>query len=203
MDVTVIVGTFGDEKWSDLAHERAIPSVPESIPVIHAHADTLQEARNIGLYQASTEWVCHLDADDELTPDYFDRMAEGSADVRAPSVRYIRGGIPYPPGMPQVWAHHHECHADCLPDGNWIVVGAVARTSLLRDIGGWRDFDWSEDWDVWLRCHLAGASIEAVPQAVYVAHVRPDSRNRAPAKAAKLAAHQAIYNANFPEGRAA
>lgn len=198
MDVTVLVGTFGDEQWSTLAEERAIPSVPAGVPVIHAHADTLQEARNKALFQAKTEWVCHLDADDELTPDYFEHMATGTADVRAPSVSYVRGGHAQPPGLPQVWAHHHQCTQECLPDGNWIIVGAVARTKLLHDIGGWRDFNWSEDWDVWLRCHLAGASIEAVPAAVYVAHVRADSRNRAPAQAEKLAAHHAIYNANFP-----
>lgn len=203
MDVTVIVGTFGDEKWAALAEERAIPSVPAGVPVIHTHAHTLRDARNAGLRKADTEWVCHLDADDELTPDYFDRMAEGTADVRAPSVQYVRNGLPYPPGMPQVWAHHHECSAECLPHGNWIVVGALARRQLLLGIGGWRDFNWSEDWDVWLRCHLAGASIEPMPQAVYIAHVRPDSRNRAPAKAEKLAAHEAIYRANFPDAEAA
>jgi hypothetical protein len=68
---------------------------------------------------------------------------------------------------------------------------------MIRDVGGWRDFAWSEDWDVWLRCWLAGATVEAVPAAVYRAHVRPDSRNRAPAREARLAAHQAIVAANF------
>lgn len=199
MDVTVIVGTFGDEHWSDLAQQRAIPSVPAGVPVIHCHADTLADARNMGLRQATSEWVCHLDADDELTPEYFQQMAVGRGDVRAPSVQYVHHNIPRAPGMPQVWAHTHACTQHCLPQGNWIIVGAVARRDLLLEVGGWRDFTWSEDWDLWLRCHLAGAVIEPVPAAVYVAHVRPDSRNRAPAHAEKLAVHDAIYRANFPE----
>jgi hypothetical protein len=42
----------------------------------------------------------------------------------------------------------------------------------------------------------AGATIEPIYGAVYRAHVRPDSRNRAPSREAKLAAHQAIARAN-------
>ena len=85
---------------------------------------------------------------------------------------------------------------ECLTAGNWLVVGAVARTQLLRDVGGWRDFDWSEDWDLWLRCHLHGASISAAPDAVYRAHVRPDSRNRGASKQTRQQAHRAIAAAN-------
>jgi hypothetical protein len=46
------------------------------------------------------------------------------------------------------------------PDGNWLVIGCVARTDLLREVGGFRDFPVYEDWDLWLRCWLAGATFE-------------------------------------------
>lgn len=197
MDVTVVVATYGDPSWEQLA-QRAIMSAEPMCPVVHVHAATLHDARNAGLAQVQTEWVCHLDADDELEPGYFERMAAGSADLRAPAVRYVRqDGRSRRPYVPRVAGHRHECSGACLPDGNWLVVGTIARTDLLREVGGWRDFDWSEDWDLWLRCHLAGATVEAIPDAVYRAHVRADSRNRAPSRAAKLAAHQAIYDANF------
>lgn len=197
-DVTVCVGTFGDESWIDLAKNRAIPSAERlGVNVVHVHADTLHDARNGALAQVSTEWVVHLDADDELEPEFFSEMASGTADVRAPSVRYVVRGRPGVSKMPTVSGHRHACTAECLPQGNWLVVGAMVRTELVRRVGGWRDFPWSEDWDLWLRCHLAGASIEAIPAAVYRAHSRPDSRNRAPEHAAKVAAHRAIYEANF------
>lgn len=197
MDVTVVVGTFGDPSWVDLARSRAIPSAEAlGVPVIHHHADTLHDARNAGLNEVTTEWVCHLDADDELEAGYFDAMATGTADLRAPSVRYVRNSNTSRPLMPKVAGHTHQCTASCLVDGNWLVVGAVGRADLMRSVGGWRDFTWSEDWDLWLRCHLAGATIEAVPQAVYRAHVRLDSRNRAPSQEAKLEAHRAIAAAN-------
>jgi hypothetical protein len=68
---------------------------------------------------------------------------------------------------------------------------------MLRDVGGWRDWPFYEDWDLFLRCWRAGASVEAIPEAVYIAHVRFDSRNRAPSSAEKAAVHNAIYAANF------
>jgi GT2 family glycosyltransferase len=98
--------------------------------------------------------------------------------------------------MPAVAGHTHQCVAECLVDGNWLVVGSLVRADLVRKVGGWRDFDWSEDWDLWLRCHLAGASFEAIPEAVYRAHVRPDSRNRGASREKRLAAHKAIASAN-------
>lgn len=197
MDVTVAVATFGGDSWRQLAAQRAIPSAEAlGVPVVYAHRDTLHDARNAALDMVETEWVCHLDADDELEAGYFTAMATGTADVRAPSVVYVVDGIPKPPWMPRVAGHSHRCRAECLVDGNWLVVGSVARSEMLRSVGGWRDFDWSEDWDLWLRCHLAGATFQAIRPAIYRAHARPDSRNRGADRETKLAVHRAILEAN-------
>lgn len=192
----------GYSSWPDLARRRAIPSARAlGVPVVHGHGPTLHEARNRAVALVETEWVVHLDADDELEAGYVDAMAAGTADVRAPAVRYVRDdgrpGRRLPePGMPSVWAHEHQCEAGCLAFGNWLVVGALVRTEMVRAVGGWRDFPWSEDWDLWVRCWQAGATFEALPAAVYRAHVRRGSRNRAPGHAAKLDAHRAIARAN-------
>ena len=197
MDVTVAVATFGDQSWVDLASERAVPSASAlNVPVVHVHGNTLHEARNTALDVVATEWVVWLDADDELEAGYFDALAAGTADLRAPSVSYVRNGRPAPPRTPRVSGHRHDCTAECLQWGNWLVIGTAARADMVRDVGGWRDFPWSEDWDLWVRCWQAGATIEAVPRAVYRAHVRHDSRNRAPAHAEKMEAHRMIARAN-------
>lgn len=197
MDVTVAVATFGGQEWIDLANHRAIPSARAlGVPVVHHHDTTLHDARNGALAKVDTEWVVHLDADDELVPGYVTAMAAASADVRVPALQQQRNGHQGSPVMPQVWSHTHACEAGCLPYGNWIVVGAAVRAQMVRDVGGWRDFEWSEDWDLWLRCHLARATFEAVPDAVYRAHVRPGSRNRALSNAQALEVHRAIARAN-------
>lgn len=195
MDVTVLVATYGDDAWIELARTRAIPSVTDA-PVVHHHGLTLHDARNSALEAAATEWVCFLDADDELEPDYFDAMARGTADLRAPAVRYVTSTSRPQARVPRVAGHVHACTADCLEWGNWLVIGTLARADLLRTVGGFRDYPWSEDWDLWVRCWHAGATIEAVPAAVYRAHVRRDSRNRAPDRQFKHAAHRAIAAAN-------
>jgi hypothetical protein len=180
----------------ELANKRAIPSAQQQgVPVVHVHADTLHDARNLALARVDTEWVIHLDADDELEPGYVDHMATGRADVRAPAVRYVRAQGRGRPALPKVAGHRHVCDQDCLTQGNWLVIGSCARTKVLQS-NGWRDFPWSEDWDMWLRLYLAGYTFEAIPQAVYRAHVNPRSRNRAASAAAKLAAHRAIEKAN-------
>lgn len=197
MDVTACCGTFGDKAWVQLAMTRAIPSANRlGVPVVHCHAGTLHEARNGALEQVTSEWLFFVDADDEVEHGFLTQMATGSADVRAPAVRYVRGGRAQLPGMPRVAGHTHACTAACLTQGNWLVIGALVRTELVRAVGGFRDFEWSEDWDLWLRCHLAGASFEAIPSAIYRAHVRPDSRNRSASRATRLAAHHAIAAAN-------
>lgn len=197
MDVTIVVATFGGDEWPALAAERAVPSAEaQGVPVVAFHGDTLHGARNGALERVDTEWVVYLDADDELRPGFVDAMAAGSADVRAPAVSYVRGGRPRSPWVPMVAGHTTPCDADCLMDGNWLVVGSLVRAEMIREVGGWRDFIWSEDWDLWLRCHLAGATFEAVPDAVYVAHVRPDSRNRVADRDTRLRVHREILEAN-------
>ena len=196
MDVTIAIGTFGDHQWIDLARERAIPSAEAEAPVVHVHAGTLHDARNQALEHVGTEWVIHLDADDELEPGYVAAMAAGTADVRGPIAHYIDGPRTRH-WQPRVYGHQHDCTAECLRHGNWLLIGSAVRTDLLRRAGGWRDFPWSEDWDTWIRCWKAGATFELIPKAVYRAHVRHDSRNRGATREAKLAAHRAIYAANF------
>lgn len=196
-DVTVVIPSYGGRSWYDRSFERARPSaLAHDVPVVNVHGETLHGARNLGLELVETEYVCFLDADDELEPGFFTEIASADADIRVPAVRYMRNDVDQGVVMPRVAGHVHECADVCLADGNWIVVGAVARTELVRAVGGWRDFPMFEDYDLWLRCWQEGASIVPVPSAVYRAHVRADSRNRAPSQRLKRDAHKAICRAN-------
>lgn len=199
LDITVVIGTYGDEQYRRWARDRAVPSVPESVPVIHIHGESLAQGRNEGLSCVESEWVCFLDADDELTPGYFDAMATGTADLRGPSVEYTQGDTPQRAYVPKVAGHRHDCTGECLPQGNWLVIGSVVRTELIRSIGGFREFEVYEDWDAWLRCWVAGATVEAIPAAVYRAYVRRDSRNRGPSIESRNAVHHQIIESIYGE----
>jgi glycosyltransferase involved in cell wall biosynthesis len=200
--VTICVATFGDLTWQDTADRVAIPSAEEfGVPVVAVHGASIHAARNACLAQVQTEHVIFLDADDELEPGYLQAMTgTQDADVRVPYVRYVADPTRIlNPVMPRVVGHRHACVPACLPCGNWIVIGAQVRTQLLRDIGGWRDFGW-EDWDLWLRCHLAGARFTIATGAVYRANVRPGSRGRYSA-AESLRHHEAVARANGFDAR--
>lgn len=198
MDVSIVVATFGDPEWERLARVRAVPTAQACGVAVHqVHGDTLHGARNAGLDQVTTEWVIFLDADDQLEPGYVPEMLDATADVRVPQVRYMyRNPRPARLTVPRVAGHAHQCQAACLPEGNWCVVGSMVRADLVRQVGGWRDFRWSEDWDLWLRCYLAGATFAVAPHAVYRAFTRPDSRNRSLNTHQRLMTHREIERAN-------
>lgn len=193
MDVTVVVGTYGDERWPTLARARAIPAAEHQAPVIHVHLDTLAKARNEGARQAETEWLCFCDADDELTPGYFEAMAKGQADLRGPTVEYVE-----PNGQTRriLWP---SCALDS--GNNFLPIGTLIRRKLFLDVGGFCEWPIYEDWCLWQRCWSAGATIEQIPDAIYRAYVAADGRNERLSQAEREHWRAEIMRHNFP-GRA-
>ena len=203
MDVSVIIGTFGDPEWQQLADRAAASAEDQADEVICVHGDTLAQARNEGLRMAGGEYVIHLDADDTLEPGYVGHLLTGTADLRAPAVRYVtETGHARSAHVPKVAGHTHDCTGDCLPFGNWLVVGTMVRAQLLKDVGGWEEWPIYEDWAAFARCWVAGGTVEAIPAAVYRATWRPGSRNRAPDHRFKDRVHHEIAAAVFPEAPA-
>lgn len=176
MDITICVATFGNYKWKLLAQERALPSAYSfAVPVIYVHGEALHEARNACLEQVETEFIVYCDADDELAPGFFEYMDKVDGDLRPPSVNHINERVTF---MPKVVGHDHTCVADCLEFGNWLVVGTVARTELLKEVGGWKEWETFEDWDLWMRCWIVGATVTPVPKAIYRAYSTAQGRCR-------------------------
>lgn len=200
IDCSIIVSTFGSYRWQLLAQERAIPNAKSfGVPVIYNHATTLHEARNKGLYEATTEFVCHLDADDELAPGFFEHMSKVDGDLRPPSVNHVHERVTF---MPKVigrnGVHKHICVADCLAEGNWLVVGTVARTELLKQVGGWKEWGTFEDFDLWQRAWVAGATVTAVPEAVYRAYSTAQGRCKNLPVAESTKIQRMICETNLP-----
>lgn len=199
--ISVVIGTYGSDEWRDLAYSRAVPSVLASAPdteIIPVHGQTLAQARNEGARQASTDWLCFLDADDELAPRYLAAMRNaiysapvGEPILFTPRIEYVHGRKRYRPRFqPQV----------PIEDGNWLVIGTVVPTRLFREIGGFEEFPFYEDWALFARMQKAGATVERVADAVYVAHRRAGSRNHpAGGRREKLRVHDLIRRAVFPE----
>ena len=167
----VIVATFGEELWAELAQRRAIPSALAELPgeLIVEHGDSLHGARNAGAARATLPWLCFLDADDELEPGYLEAMRGHSGDLLAPSVRFVEDGAPEPAPV--------SLAGRDIRRTNPCVIGTLVRRSLFVDADGfWQERAW-EDWSLFRRCWLLGGIIEHVPAATYRAYVDPSGRN--------------------------
>jgi GT2 family glycosyltransferase len=193
LNVSVLVATFGDDLWKERA-ERAVASAREqtdNVAHLHAHMGmTLAETRNALGRVASGDWLCFLDADDELEPGYLDAMEaanngwvypklengweSGVPPLLVPKVRRVKPFVAESPAIPNKggWPQVNEC-----------VIGTLVSRPLFGRVGGFRDrtddgtvIDLYEDWDLWLRCHDAGAEL-VYTDAVYREHVNPSGRN--------------------------
>lgn len=172
-DVTVIVPVFGDHaRWLPVAERAVFSAIAQTAPperVFLSMAADLCTARNGPAEWARTEWLCFLDADDELDVGYVEAMLAGEGDLRQPATLGVVDGVE--DAAPVVIPTRP------LLDANYIVIGAFIRTALFWEVGGFRHLPAYEDWDLWIRAWLAGAAITCVPEAVYRVHVSPTGRN--------------------------
>jgi GT2 family glycosyltransferase len=173
-DLTILICCHGDERWRDLAYARAYPSASEQALTLVTYEPeaTLAQVRNAAAEEAETNWLCFLDADDELDFGYVDAMKRHAHQeaLLAPAVKYVDP--------------RRETAAAGLPnaggDMRWVnrcVIGTLIPREAFRAQGGFREWPCYEDWDLFLGAHLAGLPLQYVPDAVYKAHVSRASRN--------------------------
>ena len=167
--VTVVIGTFGSDEWSRWGEDLAATTkFTQQCPVIHVHGKTLAEARNKGAALVETEWIVFLDADDALEEDYVDVLADGDGDLRAPRLFFLEHGK-------DPWEPFDLTKRD-IEVGNPCVIGTMIRKSMFDEVGGFQEWEAWEDYALFHRCHLIGASI-VHHDAIYLAMNNPYSRN--------------------------
>lgn len=187
MNTAILICTYGDPAWEELAMSRAHPSTigQGALEVICHHEDsgTLASARNAAVQATDADWLAFLDSDDELAPGYLQAMMSGAHDVGlwlpedwerspallAPALQRIEHGRASRPAIPNAgkWPATNEC-----------VIGTLVPRELFLQVGGFREraadgtpLTMYEDWDAFLRMYDAGARLVHVPGAVYREHV--------------------------------
>lgn len=181
MTISVIVATYGDTQWAELATERAFPSalgqVAHEVIFHHEEDGTVATSRNAAAEQASGEHLIYVDADDELAPGYVGAMKRaleqnpGGRVLLTPAVSTVRQG-----GAASTPSFFREVP---LRQANWLVIGTLIHRDLFREVGGFPEYPHGfEDWALWSKAVRVGATIVKVPDAVYRYWANPNSAHR-------------------------
>jgi glycosyltransferase involved in cell wall biosynthesis len=150
----------------------------------------LVAALNTGLARARSPLLARMDADDVALSERLRLQAERlerdpTVDILGCRVR-LGGplGAAAPGGMGAYvdWLNGLLDHESMLRDR--LVEAPVAhpsiamRTETLRGLGGWRDFDGPEDYDLWLRAFEVGLRFAKLPETLLVWNDSPGRLTR-------------------------
>ena len=132
--------------------------------------------RNAALKGVTSPWVAFLDSDDTMDPEHLERLAahaeKTGADLVYPWFRVDGYTDPWP------WRYGMEFDPAALQRSNFIPVAVLARTDLVREVGGFvADPKFAppaqcDEWGLWLRMLDAGARFAHLPERTWtwVAH---------------------------------
>jgi glycosyltransferase involved in cell wall biosynthesis len=146
-------------------------------------------ARNAGIERAAGEYVCLLDSDDLWLPDYLHVMraaldadpAAGLAytdawrlnDVTRRVFRRTTMHMYQPPERPP---RERDALLLALLERNFVFTSATIRRSVLDEVGGFKMFTRSEDYELWLRIAASGAPFVNSGKVLAIYRHRPGSR---------------------------
>lgn len=202
---SIIIATYGEDEWAKLALDRAAPSAliqEAQVIIMHEPGLSIAQVRNKAADKAIGDWLCFLDADDELGAGYLGAMERALEQERGvdeapllltPAVSYVHKGRPRPPMFHPIGDFR---------DDNYIVVGTLVQRDLFFKVGGFGDYPHGfEDWSLWAKCWKAGARVVQVKRAIYYAHVNSKSKHRQGWKDRnwQVATHQRVRSELFPE----
>jgi glycosyltransferase involved in cell wall biosynthesis len=175
-DIEVIVVDDGsDDEFTRVALAEWERS---GLTVIRQANSGLAAARNAGVARARSEYVCCLDADDRLAPDFMRRsiaLLQQDSQVGFVNVamQWFDERDDLIPAFPCV-----------VPDmlvQNRAVVGSLFRRSAWESIGGYYggfSVAGVEDWDFWIRLLVAGYRAAVVEEPLYEYRVRAGSMSQ-------------------------
>ena len=206
--IGIVVATYGSDAWYQKARLRAVPSadgqqfrteegwfIPR-VTQIHLPNGSLADARNAAARNIAPfcDYLIFLDGDDELAPGYVKAMVGAMklnpGALYVPAVQYVtKGGAARPPKFFPEQDHR---------DGNWLIIGTMVPVQAFYEAGGFEEYGMYEDWALFARMQDAGYGPQKVPDAVYVAHRTPRSRNEGHPKE-RLYWHQKIGADLWPD----
>jgi glycosyltransferase involved in cell wall biosynthesis len=139
----------------------------------------LVAALNLGLAEARAELIARMDADDVARPRRLERQMERLREEPTTSIVGCRVALETPEGQANrgmkdyvSWLNRLLDHESIVRD-LWVESplphpSVTVRASTLRALGGYREFDGPEDYDLWLRARAMGLRFGKVPEELLV-----------------------------------
>jgi glycosyltransferase involved in cell wall biosynthesis len=136
----------------------------------------LVAALNLALSAARGTLVARMDADDVARPRRLEAQARRLRDDPGIDVLGCRVAIGALPGREPgggmrayvEWVNglldHDAIARDRFVESPLVHPSVAMRTAALRGLGGWREFDGPEDYDLWLRAFDAGLRFAKLPE---------------------------------------
>ena len=171
MDLTVFTPSLPSRRemllgaMASVAAQTFPPAGGHHVEVDHARAGVVAVANRLA-EQVDTEWLMLLDDDDLLDPNHCATLAT----VEDADIVYTWTRVTGRPGFDP----NATFDADALRAANYIPGGCAAiRTSLWRELGGYRPGHDPEDWDFWLRALDVGARFVCIPKITWTYRFGP------------------------------
>jgi glycosyltransferase involved in cell wall biosynthesis len=158
----------------DSIHAQTRPVDGASVYVDHQHIGAAA-ARNRALAAVDTEYSAFLDDDDEWRPEHILTLVKGAAETGADVVYPWFDVVSSRAFDPWPGVFGRPFDPDDLRQRNYIPVTVLARTELVRDVGGFEPYgDQQEsacdDWGLWRKLLAAGARFHHAPARTWLWH---------------------------------
>jgi glycosyltransferase involved in cell wall biosynthesis len=145
-------------------------------------------ALNAGIAAATGEFVARMDADDECDPE---RLAKQVAFLQAnPAIGVVGSRVEFggDPAKAAGYALHvewvnslltpEEIHLNRFIESPFAHPSVMFRRALVHEQGGYREGDFPEDYELWLRWMDAGIAMAKLPDTLVTWHDLPDRASR-------------------------
>lgn len=215
LDTYEVVAIDDGSTDSSAALMRAKAREDPRIRVLANDGRGLVAALNQGLSTARAETIARMDADDTMHPERLARQTEAMQRDPAISVLGCRVSVPDgdrpTDGLREYLRWQNACVTERDILDEIYVESPLAHPSVclrradVLALGGYRDGDFPEDYDLWLRCAQRGLRMAKLPDALLAWRDRPDRLSRTDPRYARGAFDRlrAEYLAKDPRVRAA
>ena len=166
-EVIIVDNNSGDDSY-DIA--RMLEAEFENVSVLKCGAQGVAHARNMGIFNATTKYVCCLDADDEIQPDFLNACVSALESDASIGMAYTKLEAVNPDGTSKIsdWPDEYDYNRS-LQRHNPVPTCCVFKREAALRLGGYRQRyaptgAGSEDAEFWLRMGSLGLAGKLVDQ---------------------------------------